>query len=111
MKTATRAAIAAVSIPLLITGCLNNNPVVQQGSVMVSDVVSICGAIVGGQAEQRINQEWAKYPEAEASRPIIETMANVLLTNPEGSEQMNASAYKKYITCAAGLLATNQVVK
>ena len=111
MKTATRKALAIISLPLMVTGCLSNNTTMQQGSVMVSDVVSICGAMVGGPGEERINQEWAKYPEAEVSRPIIETMAEVLLTNPEVPEQDRAGQYKKYLSCAAGLFAVNQVVK
>ncbi len=66
---------------------------------------------MGGQAEQRINQEWAKYPEAEANRSIVETMAEVLLNNPEATEQQRTSQYKQYMTCATGLLVANGVVK
>jgi len=112
MKITTRAAIAVVSIPLFITGCINSgSTTMQQGSVLVSDVVTICGAIVGGQAEQRINEEWAKYPAAEANRSIVETMADVLLTNPDATEEQRSSQYKQYLSCAAGLFATNQITK
>ena len=103
---------AAVLIPLSITGCLSSGgTTAEQASVLVSEVSTICGAIVGGQAEQRINQEWAKFPEAEANRSIIETMAEVLLNNPEATEQQRASQYKQYMTCATGLLVANGVVK
>lgn len=111
MKTDTRMALAIVSLPLIVTGCLSNNTTMQQSTVMVNDVVSICGAMVGGPGEARINQEWAKYPEAEVSRPMIETMAQVLLTNPEVPEQDRAGQYKQYLSCAAGLLAVNQIAK
>ena len=112
MKISNRAAIAAVSIPLFVTGCINSgSTAMQSGTVMVNDVVTICGAIVGGQAEQRINEEWAKYPAAEANRSIVETMAEVLLTNPDATEQQRSSQYKQYLSCAAGLFATNQITK
>lgn len=112
MKITKRSAIAAVSIPLFITGCINSgSTTMQQGNVLVNDVVTICGAIVGGQAEQRINEEWAKYPAAEANRSIVETMAEVLLTNPDATEQQRSSQYKQYLSCAAGLFATNQITK
>ncbi len=111
MKTAIRIA-AAVFIPLSVTACLSSGgTTTEQASVMVSEITSICGAIVGGQAEQRINQEWAKYPEAEANRSIIETMAEVLLNNPEATEQQRSSQYKQYMSCATGLLVANGVVK
>lgn len=111
MKTPSRTVLASLSLPLILTGCLSNNTALQQGSVMVSDVVSICGAMVGGPGEERINQEWAKYPEAEVSRPMIETVAEVLLSNPEVPEQVRAAEYKKYLSCAAGLFAVNQATK
>ena len=112
MKITTRTAIAAISIPLFITGCINSgSTAMQSGTVMVNDVVTICGAIVGGQAEQRINEEWAKYPAAEANRSIVETMADVLLTNPDATEEQRSSQYKQYLSCAAGLFATNQITK
>jgi len=112
MKTAIRMAAAAVFIPLSVTACLSSGgTTAEQASVMVSEVTTICGAIVGGQAEQRINQEWAKYPEAEANRSIIETMAEVLLNNPEATEQQRSSQYKQYMSCATGLLMANGVMK
>jgi len=113
MKKASRIALTAVTLPLFITGCLNtaSNPTMQQGSLLVSEIVTICGAVVGGQAEQRINDEWAKYPEAEASRPMIETVAEVLLNNPEATEQQRTSQYKQYLTCTAGLFATKEAMK
>jgi hypothetical protein len=110
MKSTTRFALA-VFLPFMVTGCLSNNTAVQQGSIMVSEVVSICGAMVGGPGEARINQEWAKYPQAEVSRPMVETMAKVLLNNPEIPEQDRVGQYKKYMSCAAGLFAVNQVSK
>ena len=112
MKTANRLLITATLAPLFVTGCLQSaGTAMQENSVLVSEVVSICGAIVGGDAEQRINQEWAKYPEAEANRAIIETMADVLLTNPQATEQQRTSQYKQYLTCATGLLMTNGMMK
>jgi hypothetical protein len=104
--------VAAVFIPMSVTACLSSGGTTsEQASVMVSEITTICGAIVGGQAEQRINQEWAKYPEADANRSIIETMAEVLLNNPEATEQQRASQYKQYMSCATGLLVANGVVK
>ena len=51
---------AAVLIPLSVSGCLSSGgTTAEQASVLVSEVSTICGAMVGGQAEQRINQEWA----------------------------------------------------
>ena len=112
MKTSFHAAAVAVLVALSITGCLSSGgTTAEQASVLVSEVSTICGAIVGGQAEQRINQEWAKFPEAEANRSNIETMAEVLLNNPEATEQQRASQYKQYMTCATGLLVANGVVK
>ena len=112
MKTSTLTTLTVISIPLMISGCMSNNTsMMQTGSIMVSEIVTVCGAMVGGPAEERINQEWAKYPEAEASRPMIETVAEVLLTNPEVPEQDRAGQYKKYMSCAAGLFAVNQVSK
>ena len=111
MKTAIRMT-AAVFIPLSVTACLSSGgTTAEQASVLVSEVTTICGAIVGGQAEQRINQEWAKYPEANANRSIIETMAEVLLNNPEATEQQRTSQYKQYMSCATGLLVANGVVQ
>ena len=112
MKTVIRMTVVAVFLPLSVTACLSSGgATAQQASVLVSEMTTICGAIVGGQAEQRINQEWAKYPEAEANRGIIETMAEVLLNNPEATEQQRASQYKQYMTCATGLLMANGVAK
>lgn len=78
---------------------------------MVSEVVSICGAVVGAQAEERINQEWAKHPEAEANRPLIELVAESLLNDPTATEEQRSKQYKKYLTCATGLLMSNGLVK
>jgi len=110
MKTPLYNMLYTLIATLLLTGCLNTNT--QQNSVvMVSELTTICGALVGDQAEQRINQEWAKYPEAEASRSVIETMASVLLTNPESTEQQRNGDYKQYLTCATGLLMANGMLK
>lgn len=107
--------IRAVTIALFslsVTACLSSGGTTsEQASILVSELSSVCGAIVGGQAEQRINQEWAKYPEAEANRTVIETMAEVLLNNPEATEQQRTNQYKQYMTCATGLLVANGVVK
>ena len=112
MKTAIRTAAAITILPLSITACLSSGGTsAEQNSVLVSELTTICGAIVGGQAEQRINQEWDKYPEAAANRSIIEAMAEVLLNNPEATEQQRSSQYKKYLTCATGLLMANGVMK
>ena len=112
MKIVIRMTAAAVFLPLSISSCLSSGgATTEQASVLVSEMTSICGAVVGGQAEQRINQEWAKYPEAEVNRTMIETMAEVLLNNPEATEQQRASQYKQYMTCATGLLMANGVVK
>lgn len=112
MTKTTRMILTAISIPLFLTGCLtapsgSGSTTQQQGSVMVDEVVSVCGAMVGGQAEQRINQEWAKYPAAEVNRPMVESVANVLLSNPEASLTQRASQYAQYMSCATGLFVTN----
>ncbi len=112
MKSSIHTVATVIFAPLFITGCLSSGGIgAEQASVMVSQVTSICGALVGGQAEQRINQEWAKYPEAEVNRPMIESMAEVLLNNPEATEQQRTSQYKQYMTCATGLLVSNGVMK
>ena len=111
MKTTIRM-VAAALIALSVTACLSSGgTTAEQASILVSEVTTICGAIVGGQAEQRINQEWSKYPEADANRSTIETMAEVLLNNPEATEQQRTSQYSQYMTCATGLLMANGVVK
>lgn len=113
MLKTTRMALTAISLPLFLTGCLTapsgSGSTAQQqgGSVMVNEVVSVCGAMVGGQAEQRINQEWAKYPSAEVNRPMVESVANVLLSNPESTMAQRAAQYAKYMSCATGLFVTN----
>lgn len=107
MNTTIRMLTAAVFLPLSISGCLMTGGTAEQNSVLVSELSSICGAIVGSQAEQRINQEWAKYPEAQANRPVIEAVAEVLLNDPTVSEQQRTTQYKSYLTCATGLLVTN----
>ena len=100
-------------VSILLAGCLNtgNGSNDSQNSVLVSQVISVCGSLVGDQAEQRINQEWNKYPEASANRNIIETMAEVLLNDPSSTEAQRTSNYKKYLTCATGLLMTNGILK
>lgn len=113
MKNAVHMVLTVVSLPLFLSGCLNTtgSPTMQQGTVLVSEVVTVCGAIVGGQAEQRINEEWAKYPEAEVSRPMVESVANVLLSNPEVPAEQGSNQYTRYMTCAAGLFATKEAMK
>ncbi|MFT6924822.1 MAG: hypothetical protein ACJAZP_000392 [Psychromonas sp.] len=103
--------LAAISV--FVSGCSNTTsyPTIPQNSVLVSEVVNVCGAIVGGQAEQRINQEWAKYPSAEASRPMIESVAAVLLNNPESTAQQRTTQYAQYISCATGLLISNSTMQ
>ena len=103
MKTPHILMLPALILPLLTTGCLNLGT--SDNSVMVSELTAICGAIVGGQAEERINQEWAKYPSAQANRDTIEVVADILLTNPDGTPA-SSSQYKKYLTCATGVLMT-----
>jgi len=112
MKIYTRM-LSTSLLSFALAGCLNMGSTASenQNSVMVSQVVSICGSIVGNQAEQRINQEWSKYPEANANRNIIETMAEVLLNDPASTEAQRTSNYKKYLTCATGLLMTNGILK
>ncbi len=83
MRTPIRMA-AAVFLPLSVTSCLMSGGTSEQNSVLVSELTSICGAIVGAQAEQRISQEWAKYPGAEANRPTIEAVAEVSETEMTG---------------------------
>jgi len=112
MKLFIRAIAVSVVFPVVMTGCISSGgSTSDQNTVMVSEVVSICGALVGGQAEQRINSEWEKYPEVNASRPVIESMAQILLTNSDGQPEQGAREYKKYISCATGLLMTNGLLK
>ena len=103
MKITHNLKLSALLLPLFTTGCLNMGT--GDNSVMISELTAICGAIVGSQAEQRINQEWDKYPSANANRDTIEVVANILLTNPDGTPA-NTSQYKKYLTCATGMLMT-----
>ncbi|MCW8936202.1 MAG: hypothetical protein OQK98_15925 [Gammaproteobacteria bacterium] len=112
MKTSIHILFASL-LSISLAGCLDMAKVSNdsQNSVLVSQVVSVCGALVGDQAEQRINQEWSKYPEANANRNIIETMAEVLLNDPTATEAQSTSNYKKYLSCATGLLVTNGLVK
>ena len=100
-------------ISISTSGCLmsGSSDGTQQSSILVSEIVNICGAIVGTQAETRINQEWAKYPEAEANRPIIEAVAETLLNDPTATEEQRTSQYRKYLTCATGLLMTNKMTQ
>lgn len=101
-----------VLLTSLQTGCLTTGGSSgQPNSVLVSEVITICGAIVGEQAEQRINQEWTKYPSAEANRPVIEAVARSLLNDPNSTEEERTSQYRRYLTCATGLLMTNGIVK
>lgn len=113
MKTQIRSAVAVALLSFSLSACLMQpgGTGSEQSRVMVSEVMSICGAIVGEQAEQRINQEWSKYPEAEASRPVIEAVAGSLLNNPAATEAQQLSQYKKYLSCATGLLVANGYVK
>jgi len=98
---------------LSLAGCLasggTSNSI--ENNVLVSEVVTICGAIVGDQAEQRINQEWDKYPEASANRPIIENIAEALLNDPNASAQQRSKNYRNYLTCATGLLMSKGYIK
>ncbi len=108
-----KAVSITAALSLSLTGCLSTGggTATQQTSILVSEIVAVCGAIVGTQAEQRINQEWAKYPDAEANRPIIEAVAETLLTDPATPEQQRTSDYRKYMTCATGLLVTNGILR
>ena len=112
MKIYTRI-LSTSLLSFALAGCLDMAKTANdsQNSVLVSQVVSVCGTLVGDQAEQRINQEWSKYPEADANRDIIETMSEVLLNDPESTESQRTSNYKKYLTCATGLLMTNGILK
>lgn len=112
MKTYFRMLFASL-VTFSLAGCLNTGNVSNesQNSVLVSQVISVCGSLVGEQAEQRINQEWSKYPEADANRNIIETMAEVLLNDPSSTEAQRTSNYKKYLSCGTGLLVTKGIIK
>jgi len=112
MKVFIRSIAVSVLFPVFVTGCISSGgSASNQQTVLVSEVVTICGALVGTQAEQRINSEWEKYPEMNASRPVIESMAQVLLLNSESTSQQGVSEYKKYISCATGLLMANGLLK
>lgn len=113
MNKFTSVTLAAISLSFFVSGCSNTGsyPVMQQSSVLVSEVVAVCSTIVGVQAAQRINQEWAKYPAAEASRPMIESVAGVLLNNPGATAQQRTTQYAQYISCATGLLVTKNAMQ
>lgn len=114
MKTQIRSAFGVTLLSFSLSACLmqsSDGTGSEQSRVMVSEVMSICGALVGEQAEQRINQEWSKYPEAEASRPVIEAVAASLLNDPAATVEQRSTQYKKYLRCAMGLLVTNGFVK
>ena len=111
MKVFIRYIAVSFLFPIFITGCMiSGGSFSDQNTVMVSEVVIVCGALRGAQAEQPINSEWEKYPEMNASRPVIESMAQVLLLNTDGTDQQ-AAEYKKYISCATGLLMANGLLK
>jgi hypothetical protein len=115
MRNNLRVAATAALIPFFLTACINSGgksggTLGETSSVMVSQIVAICGAAVGGQAEQRINQEWNKYPGAQANRQVIESMADVLLTNSAGN-QVGTAEYSKYMSCATGLLLANGAIQ
>jgi hypothetical protein len=113
MKAKIRTAAGISLLSFSMSGCLMQSAGGTESapnSVMVSEVMSICGAIVGDQAEQRINQEWSKYPEAEASRPVIEAVAESLLNEPGATAAQRSNQYKKYLNCAMGLLLANGIV-
>ena len=112
MKTQIKT-LATPLITLSLAGCLASGGTSSssQNNVLVSEVVTICGAIVGDQAEQRINQEWEKYPDASVNRPIVESIAESLLNDPNSSEQQRSKNYKKYISCATGLLMSKGFLK
>lgn len=111
MNSHIRLALTGSLLPLTLAGCLaggsSGGTPNSQTSVLVSEITTICGAIVGDQAEQRLNQEWAKYPDAQANRPVIEAVAQTLLNDPNATEQQRTGEYRKYLTCATGLLMTN----
>jgi len=108
MKNSIQLAVTTIFISFSVTACLSSgSSATGQSTVMVSEMVSLCGAVLGEQAETRINQEWEKYPEAAASRQVVENMAQVLLVDPTGTAQGSSADYKKYITCATGLMMTN----
>ena len=112
MKNLIRNIMAATIYTWLASGCLATSPqAMQNNSVMVNELVSVCGALVGGQAEQRINQEWAKHPGAQANRAVVESVADVLLNNPQVPEQQRIGQYKKYITCATGMFLKNGILQ
>jgi len=112
MKTHFRILFASL-VTFSLTGCLDMGNVSNESesSVLVSQVISVCGSLVGDQAEERINQEWSKYPEANTNRSMIETMAEVLLNDPASTEAQRTSNYKKYLSCGTGLLVTNGLIK
>lgn len=59
-----RSAVGVTLLSITLSGCLmqsGGGTSSEQSRVMVSEVMSICGAIIGDQAEQRINQVWSKY--------------------------------------------------
>lgn len=105
--------LLASLVSISLTGCLDMGSVSNESenSVLVSQVISVCGSLVGDQAEQRINDEWDKYPEANANRNIIETMAEVLLNDPASTEAQRTSNYKKYLSCGTGLLVSKGLLK
>ena len=114
MKTQIRTVIVTSLLSVSLSSCLmqgGSGSTQQQNSILASEVITICGAMVGDQAEQRINQEWTKHPEAEVNRPIIEAVAESLLNDPNSTEQQRSRQYKKYLTCATGLLMTKGMIK
>ncbi len=107
MRKAIYLASVGVLYSFSLAGCITSGGTTPgQNTVLVSEIVTLCGNMVGGQAEQRINEEWSKYPGAQANRSVIESTAEVLLSNPEAAEQQRMSQYSKYLTCATGLLVT-----
>ncbi|MDH5472947.1 MAG: hypothetical protein OEY61_08830 [Gammaproteobacteria bacterium] len=113
MKIARTGLIILALLSTSLSGCITSgsNTSMQQNSVLVSELMAICGAIVGEQAEQRINQEWAKYPDAQANRTIIESVAETLLNDPGATAEQRTRQYRQYLTCATGVLVTKGIIR
>lgn len=107
MKKSYSTVFAGMLSLFILSGCITPGGTTSgQNTILVDDIVMICGTMVGPQAEQRINEEWKKYPNVQANRSIIENTAKVLLANPAATEAQGVSDYGKYLTCATGLLVT-----
>ena len=91
-----------------LSGCVVSPESAALGRVVVNEVASACNAVVGEDVGRRIDEEWAKYPEAQVSRPVIESVSKVILTMPGMTDEQKMQAYQSYMSCVTGVYLSRQ---